>query len=671
MTREKLLKTLITFKCFSDRNLNILLLNKKDVDIKLLNECRDEETSMLIKDYNIIGKVFDDFLEHNIFTKDELKEKLSIFASNDFEVSIHDLSHINYLNEDITSLLEGLVNQADEKTDVNIILLNEKIINIIKVIYKCVFIDVKKEDWLSILIDFEKAALFQLDLKLKLIEKFNQKINNFDEKISKVKDILSNLKNKNKENGFVRRTKGDNTIQNKDDSISETIEEINNKFEILNIVEPKQGFEEILGLTSVKKMLSKLIKLYSEDIDNLAKHKIERDKGFILYGEPGTGKTMLCKAFAKELNGIFVYLSMEQFVSRKNENMTIAALFDEINLISQDYSDKTIVVFFDEMDSLRGRGKSNHNNSYYDGFTNEMLYRIDNLPKNVMLIGATNNLETIDKAIIRKGRLGNQYEVKNNFKKEEVVEFIKEYFNNSKMSTLNKYATFISTMIYYMNGSEISNILNKIKQNYYFKDEKQKIKPLIIETIYNEKYNIADYETTPEDEMIVAYHEAGHALAYMNFYGTKKLHEISIYPTEKALGFVSYKFDKNNVTKEDLKQKTIISLAGRYAEKLITNNISTGASSDLENANGYITKILNKFGMGDIENYSNNLENSSDYILTKLDKEHEALLKEYSEETKKLIDKNKVFIETLAKDLVKEKVLIDVFEKYEKLIIKD
>lgn len=61
------------------------------------------------------------------------------------------------------------------------------------------------------------------------------------------------------------------------------------------------------------------------------------------------------------------------------------------------------------------------------------------------------------------------------------------------MSTLNKYATFISTMIYYMNGSEISNILNKIKQNYYFKIEKQKIKPLIIETIYNEKYNIADY----------------------------------------------------------------------------------------------------------------------------------------------------------------------------------
>ena len=65
-------------------------------------------------------------------------------------------------------------------------------------------------------------------------------------------------------------------------------------------------------------MLSKLIKLYSEDIDNLAKHKIERDKGFILYGEPGTGKTMLCKAFANELDGVFVYLSMEQFMTKKN-----------------------------------------------------------------------------------------------------------------------------------------------------------------------------------------------------------------------------------------------------------------------------------------------------------------------------------------------------------------
>ena len=78
MTREKLLKTLITFKCFSDRNLNILLLNKKDVDIKLLNECRDEETSMLIKDYNIIGNRIKQARLAKNMTQEDLADKIDI-----------------------------------------------------------------------------------------------------------------------------------------------------------------------------------------------------------------------------------------------------------------------------------------------------------------------------------------------------------------------------------------------------------------------------------------------------------------------------------------------------------------------------------------------------------------------------------------------------------------
>lgn len=670
MEQNKLLKVLLTMKCFQKRNVNVLLLEKDSFDMEELLSTRGRN-SFLKKDYKLVNEIFNDFMEKKIFPKDDIKEFLSDFTKNDTEISIHDLSRIEKIDDSIKNTMEYLINNTNDK-ELNIVILNKNNVKFLKYLFRCVFIN-PKDEWEKILFEIQASSIEHLRTEETILKDFNSsidkgnvsmknKIQDFDKRLEEVKGILAVLKGKEPNlNSFVKRKKEEQEDYRKDD-------DINSHYEILNIVEPTEGFDDIIGLKPIKTMLSKLIKLYTEDVDKLKKHKIDRDKGFILYGEPGTGKTMLCKAFAKELNGIFIYLSMEQFISKKNDDMNINALFDELDLVSTDYPEKTIVVFLDEIDSLRGRGKSNHNNSYYDGFTNEMLYRIDNLPKNIMIIGATNNLETLDKAIVRKGRLGNKYEVKNNFKKEEVIQFTKDYFTSSKMGVLNKHATLIATMIYYMNGSEISNILNKIKQNYYFKDEKDSIKKIIVDTIYSEKYNLADYEVTEEDELTVAYHEAGHALAYMNFYGIEKLHEVSIYPTETALGFVSYKFDKQNVTKEDLKQRTIISLAGRYAERLITNNISTGASSDLESANKYIEQIVNRFGMGDVENYSKERNNLSDYMLTKMDREHEGLLKLYSKQTEELVNQNREFLDALAKELVKEKVLIDVFEKYNKLI---
>ena len=673
MKENILLKILLTLKCFNDRNVEVLLLDKNEINMEDLLICRDSN-SFLIKDYKIINNIFDDFIEHNIFKKEDIKLFLSLFAANDIEMTIHDLSKISKLDSSVTNTLEHLINNG-QTNEIHVVLLDKKNINYLKFLFRCIYIN-PNESWDNMLLDFQEVSLKHLHAENLILKEFEKDLNDiksdeYNKKLKEAKSILENYKDKQK-NSFVKTPKNITSKNNSNSKEKEySIEEINDNYEILNVVETKEEFKDIIGLNTVKKMLTKLIKLYSEDIENLKKHKIERDKGFILYGEPGTGKTMLCKAFAKELNALFVYLSMEQFVSRKSESMTIPTLFQEIDLISKDFPEKTIVVFLDELDSLRGRGQSSHNNSYYDGFTNEMLYRIDNLPKNVMIIGATNNLDKLDKAIIRKGRLGNQYEVKNDFKKEEIITFIKNYFSEAKMSTLNKYATFIATMIYYMNGSEISNILNKIKQNYYFRSGKEKIRTLILDTIYGEKYNLSDYEMSEDEEKYVAYHEAGHALAYINFYGIKTLREVSIYPTEKALGFISFNFEQANITKDDLKQRVIINLAGRYAEKLITNNLSTGASSDLSSANKMINRYLKTYGMGGIENYSSNEEQISDYMKTKLDKEHENLLKEFSKETEKFIENNKDVIEILAKDLVKDKVLIDVFDKYEKLLKKD
>lgn len=684
---QRLIDSLYSLVFFSE-NVNVILVDNESFNADEINETRTSDyyliknKEILINTYNLVKKhdAQNEILELKDLNIDEIIEEIG-----SLKVIKHDFSNIFKFNLDIKDRLETILNV--EIDSLHIIVLEKVMLEKLKDLYKSVIITntMSSED---IIVAIKNAYQAHKEKKFKMSllhnmhymnNEFNKSISSKDVEIKSLEDIkkmfLETLMGGSKKLLDTSKSKPKNNIDSIDNLDDISIEDvINDQYKILNAVKCTEKFEDIIGLDKIKKQLQKLALLYKEDANELAKHKISRDKGFILYGEPGTGKTMLCKAFSNVMNGIFIYLSMEQFISKRNEEMSIAKLFEEVEMLSEEYSDQNIVLFLDEIDSLRGRGKSEHNNSYYDGFTNEMLYRIDNLPSNVMIIGATNNLKTLDEALIRKGRLGNQYEVKNDFTKDQIIAHIKNYFNDAKMGILNKHGSEIATMIYYMNGSEIANITNKIKQNYYFKKkfkEKGSLREMIVDTIYSEKYNLADYKLTEEEELSTAYHEAGHALMYMNFYGIKKLHEISIYPTSKTLGFVSYKFDKNEVTKDDLKKLTLIALAGRYAEKLITKNISTGAISDLEKANSHIETIVSKYGMGSIENINKDRKNASDYMLTKLDKEHEELLKLYSEETEKIINENKDLIEEIAKDLVKNKVLIDTFDKYENKIQRD
>lgn len=678
MLKERaLLKSLYTMMFYIE-NIQIILLDKEQLNNFDYSAIYNKENNKICLNLDLFMSNYKEVRYLNklneidiVSIDDRINDLKNIY------IQFHDYSKEEKLNLELRDLLEDIMNSKD--FNINILILNKTLIDKFKYLFKTIYVDLNSSDE-EIITNFISNNKNQINIRKELDKKTKQQIENQDI-IKNIKNFINNMKKSNG-NNFVNSDDINNDDYLMDDEVifgnldlnnEEDIKELNDRFDILNIMKPKETFESIIGLKKIKEKLHSLSKLYKEDVVELTKYGIERDKGFILYGEPGTGKTMLCKAFANELDAIFVYLSMEQFMTKKNDNVNLKTLFEEVEELSFLYQNKTIVLFLDEFDSLRSRGSSEHNNSFYDGFTNEMLYRIDNIPKNVMIIGATNKLDSIDEAIKRKGRLGNQYEVKNNFKKEEIISFIEQNFKKAKMSTLNKYSNEIATMIYFMNGSEISNILNKIKQAYFFKNkykENIKLKKLIIDTIYSEKYNLADYEVKEDEEISTAYHEAGHALMYMINYGTKDLHEISVYPTAKTLGFVSYKFDKQEVTKDDLKKLTLIALAGRYGEKLITNNISTGAIADLEVANNHIDSIISKYGMGVIENINRNKKSKvvSEYMMAKMDKEHEALLKEYSKEAEKIIKENKKVIEAIAKDLISEKVIIDDFKKYENLI---
>lgn len=465
----------------------------------------------------------------------------------------------------------------------------------------------------------------------------------------------------------------------------EDLKKVSDKFKILKLTPTKITFDNIVGMKSVKSKLKDILAIYKEDLDKLTKYGITRDKGFILYGKPGTGKTMLCQAFAKELDAAFVYISMETLINTRRGDITMANFINELRDISTLLYDKNIVIFLDEMDSLRARGTSANNDSYFDGLTNDFLYTLDRLPTNIIIVGATNHINKIDHAVLRAGRLGNKYHVNSDFTKNDIKGFVYHEFTKVGMEAITKYANDIALLTYHLTGSEVANAFNKIKQAYYFRKSDENLRELVIQAIHKAKYNITAELVENDNLKETAYHEAGHAIATL--YCKNKVVEVSIYPGRDDNSLGHMKNDPKTLSSKKAMENYIVSmLAGRYGAKLFTKEVSYGESSDLEKAYLFITGMVASMGMaekGPLKNYATiqkgeaynllggEVASKSEYIRELIDKECLDILERLSNKTERIIELNKHVVEEMANDLLKEKVLIDCFEKYEKMIVRE
>jgi cell division protease FtsH len=450
-----------------------------------------------------------------------------------------------------------------------------------------------------------------------------------------------------------------------------TIENKVHNFISRDIKTPEVLWDDIIGLSKIKEKLKEISILFSLDKNQLEEYKIKKQKGFILYGSPGVGKTMLCEAFAKEIGGIFIYKSMNELISYFKDNemngqSKIKFLYENlISSIGENYNNVPIVVFLDEIDSIRARGESAHNNSYYDGITNDFLFAIDQIKNkhNIITIGATNSRDNLDKAMIRNGRLGIQIEIKNNFTKKEVYKFIKKELKNIK-NISKKSCKILSDFCFYRDGNEINEILNNFKFKTLIKN-KELNKQEIIEIVYETIYEINDFSNiSKKDKKETAFHEAGHAFFTKLLNKKNKINEVTIYPTKKTLGYVKFTNSSSSQTKEDLENQIIILLAGRYSEKIISKSISAGASSDLSMANKIIHKLIMNYGMNKkhfnlAELKGREYRDLSEYQKEKIDKASNLILKNLSNITENLISKNKEKISKIAKKLIKENVIFN------------
>lgn len=430
---------------------------------------------------------------------------------------------------------------------------------------------------------------------------------------------------------------------------------------------PKETFDNVLVSQEVKDDFKLAIK-YLNNPDAFEDVGAEVPTGILLYGPPGTGKTYLAKAVANEANVPFFYKSGSDFVElfAGKGAKTVRDLFKEAR------KKAPCVLFIDEIDAVgKARGNGSASNDEREQTLNEFLNQLDGFEDNkgVLVIAATNRLETLDEALLRPGRFGKHIRIPLPKNKEERLAILKVHASNKKVddSTL-EYMAKISTSF---SGADLKNFLNESALIQKL-EEKDMIDIDIADKAFfkiaTKGSKISTKERFEEENKILAWHEAGHVLS-SKLYGQEFIQATIIGSSSGIGGFsVSNNNDKKLLKISDLKKEVKILYSGRIAESFILDeDITIGASNDIERASNIISSMVTKYGMN-----NSNLMLNLDVIEDKkyLMNEATAMANELYEEAMKDLYNNKDILKDIANALLEKETIYnedveEILTKYE------
>ena len=361
----------------------------------------------------------------------------------------------------------------------------------------------------------------------------------------------------------------------------------------------KITFDDIAGLDEEKGELKELVEFLKQP-KRFTDMGAKIPKGVLLYGKPGTGKTLIAKAIAGEADVPFISMSGSEFIEMFAGlgASRVRKLFDKARKLSP------CIVFIDEIDAIGSRRTSGSGAEAENNQTlNQLLVEMDgfNSSETIIVLAATNRPEMLDKALLRPGRFDRQITVPTpDIKGRE--EILKLHAEGKKFSSEVDFKALAGDTAGFT-GAELANVLNEAaiiatrlnKEEIEQIDIENAIKKL---TVGLEKLNrvISD-----KDKKLTAYHEAGHAVVSRFLETQSDVKEVSIIPRGLAGGYTMYKTDEDKfyVSRTELLEKMVALMGGRAAEKLVLNEISTGASNDLEVATGIAKDMLTIYGMSD------------------------------------------------------------------------
>ena len=362
----------------------------------------------------------------------------------------------------------------------------------------------------------------------------------------------------------------------------------------------KVKFDDVAGLDEEKQEMLEIVQFLKEP-KKFNEMGAKVPKGVLLYGKPGTGKTLIAKAIAGEANVPFISMSGSEFIEMFAGlgASRVRKLFEKARKVAP------CIVFIDEIDAIGSRRSSGSGAETENNQTlNQLLVEMDGFDteETIIVLAATNRPEMLDTALLRPGRFDRQITI-NVPDKRGREEILKIHSENKKLAENVKLET-IAEDTAGLTGAELANILNEaailatINEHEVIEQEdiEEAFKKVTIglqkaSRVYSEK-----------DKKLTAYHEAGHAIVSRYLETQEPVKEISIIPRGMAGGYTMNKTneDKNYISKTEMEERLIVLMAGRAAEKIIMNDISTGASNDFEVATKIAKDMVTVYGMSDV-----------------------------------------------------------------------
>lgn len=358
-------------------------------------------------------------------------------------------------------------------------------------------------------------------------------------------------------------------------------------------------FKDVAGLDEEKTELEEIVQFLKEP-KRFHEMGAKVPKGVLLYGKPGTGKTLIAKAIAGEANVPFISMSGSEFIEMFAGlgASRVRKLFERARKLAP------CIVFIDEIDAIGSRRTSQSGAESENNQTlNQLLVEMDGFEKNgtIIVLAATNRPEMLDKALLRPGRFDRQITI--NTPDVRGREEILKIHSKGKKFADNITLKGIAEDTAGYTGAELANILNEaaivatVNNHTVIKQEdlEEAVKKVSIGLQKNSRV------ISEKERKLTAYHEAGHAIVGRFVETGDDLKEISIIPRGFAGGYTMYKTneDKFYKSKTELEDKLVGLFGGRAAEKLALNDISTGARNDIEVATQIATDMVTVYGMSE------------------------------------------------------------------------
>ena len=362
----------------------------------------------------------------------------------------------------------------------------------------------------------------------------------------------------------------------------------------------KVTFEDVAGADEEKQELVEIVD-YLKNPNKYREIGARVPKGVLLVGPPGTGKTLLAKAVAGEADAPFFSISGSDFVE-----MYVGVGASRVrDLFDQAKKHTPSIIFIDEIDAVgrqRGAGLGGGHDER-EQTLNQLLVEMDGFTENenIIVMAATNRRDILDPALLRPGRFDRQVVVSYpDIKGRE--EILKVHTRNKNIGPDVDLKTIAATTAGFT-GADLENLVNEAALLAARQNKKAVTKSDIEEATIKvvagpEKKS---HVVSPDEKKLTAYHEAGHAITTYFCPSQDKVHQVSIIPRGMAGGFTMHlpEKDRSFVSKTYMEEEIVVLLGGRAAEKLILDDISTGASNDIERATGVARDMVTRYGFSE------------------------------------------------------------------------